>query len=379
MRVAILLRDLSNGGMQSSAMKLVTGMPEISDVILLRDLIEYELPTGRFLHILGCDRMGGRIERLVCFSGAVKQLGNLLKLRQIDVILSFGFSMNVVAVFACRILRNRPAVICGIRNSSSEYRENGSRWSLLPWLVPLTSRWADGLIANSRALKAELIHNGIPAEKVAVVHNGYDLDAIRNLAGDSTREQCVQSENLPVIVFVGRFSLQKNLPLLLNAFHLVLHKIPAKLVMVGDGEESGNVRRMISRLGIEDRVQCVGKKNNPYSYMRGASLLVLSSVFEGFPNVLIEAMACGTPVVAVDCPHGPAEILSGGGGILVPFGSAEALAAAIVKVFETPGLRDELSKNAIRRAGDFDIAAMVSNTRNAMRLFTGVCSGMVSS
>lgn len=366
MRTAILLRDLSNGGIQASAMKLISRMPEISDVFILEDRNEYELPCNTSLHVLNQHRFGGRLSRIWRYLSSAVRLAFLLKKNKVDVVMSFGFSMNTLAVLSVRLLMRRPKVICGIRNSSSEYRDHANRWSLLPWLVPITSRWADVLVANSDALRSELLASGIAPEKVLVIHNGYDLKQVQAQAETPQTADIHINNSIPTVVFVGRLSAQKNIPLLLNAFRLVLQATPAKLVMVGDGEERENVVRMIQHLELAPHVDCVGKQGNPYPYMKTATVLALSSSFEGFPNVLVEAMACGTPVVAVNCPHGPEEILSEGGGLLVPANNPVALAEALVNVLRDPALRERLHSEALKRAADFDISMMISRTRSAL-------------
>jgi len=125
-----------------------------------------------------------------------------------------------------------------------------------------------------------------------------------------------------------------------------------RLLILGEGEDKFKLRILIEKYGIEECVQLLGFINNPYPYLKRADAFVLSSKWEGFPNALLEALACGTPVVATDCPSGPAEMLENGKyGPLVPVGAAEAMAEAINLVIENPISSEAL----IQRAKDFSV------------------------
>ncbi len=151
----------------------------------------------------------------------------------------------------------------------------------------------------------------------------------------------------PVVMGVGRLSRIKNFPLLVRAFARVRQRMPLRLLILGDGKQRGELLRLAARLGVADDVALPGFVLNPYVYMRRAGLFVLSSLWEGFGNVLVEAMACGTPVVATDCPSGPAEILGGGKyGPLVPIGNDVVLAEAIEETLRSPLSEEVLKEGA---------------------------------
>lgn len=141
----------------------------------------------------------------------------------------------------------------------------------------------------------------------------------------------------PVILAVGRLQRQKDFPTLIRAFARLRQQRPCRLLILGEGSGRPGLERLLRELGLEQAVALPGFVANPYPYMARASLLVLSSAWEGSPNVLTEAMALGTPVVATDCPSGPAEILQQGRfGPLAPVGDAEALAAAMAATLDAP-------------------------------------------
>lgn len=165
------------------------------------------------------------------------------------------------------------------------------------------------------------------------------------------------TDSIPNIITVGRLAYQKDHVTLLRAFALALRRVQARLVLVGQGPLHGELVTLAEELGISDKVLFAGWQENPFAWMANADLFVLSSRFEGFGNVVIEAMACGLPVVSTDCPSGPNEILANGdAGILVPVGDVHALADAICLVLENSELREQLADKSKRRAPEFDIS-----------------------
>ena len=136
---------------------------------------------------------------------------------------------------------------------------------------------------------------------------------------------------------VGRLTAQKDLATLIRAFPIVRREIPARLLILGEGKDRQSLEELVASLDLSGEVALPGAVPNAMAYMKRAAVLALSSRWEGFPGVLIEALAVGTPVVSTDCPSGPAEILDGGRfGPLVPVGDAEALVAAILKTLDEP-------------------------------------------
>jgi glycosyltransferase involved in cell wall biosynthesis len=152
----------------------------------------------------------------------------------------------------------------------------------------------------------------------------------------------------------GRLTPQKGFADLIDAFTRVRAVLPASLWIVGEGEERGRLERQIRRLGLTDSVRLLGFRRNPYQYLAAADVFALSSRYEGFGNVVVEAMACNTPVVATDCPYGPAEIISDGlNGVLTPPADAEALSQAIIRVLKDPSLQRRLAERGRIRSQDF--------------------------
>ncbi len=163
----------------------------------------------------------------------------------------------------------------------------------------------------------------------------------------------------PVVVAAGRLTYQKSFADLVEAFALVRARVDAELWILGEGPERGAIEARVRQLGLGDAVRLLGFRDNPQAFFGRATVFALSSRYEGFGNVIVEALACGTPVVATDCPHGPAEILGGErGGLLVPVGDPGAMADALVRVLVDADLRRRLAAAGRVRAGDFTAAAI---------------------
>lgn len=194
---------------------------------------------------------------------------------------------------------------------------------------------ADGIVAVSHQVAADLCRELVLNEDcVRVIHNPIVTPDFEDLIS----RQCQwpwPNDGIPVIVFVGRLSHGKRIDLLLAAYRNVRRDMPVRLLMVGSGPLRRWLEREAVQHGFRDDCALTGFVENVLPLIRQSHVLVLPSDYEGFGNVLVEAMACGTQVVATDCPHGPSEILdSGTYGQLVPTGDAVALEAAIRAVLE---------------------------------------------
>lgn len=158
---------------------------------------------------------------------------------------------------------------------------------------------------------------------------------------------------MQVLVTAGRFVAEKDFPTLLRAFAILRARRPLGLLILGDGDLRTQLVELANDLGISRDIAMPGFAGNPFAYLARGDVFVLSSISEGLPTVLVEAMACGTPVVSTDCQSGPAEILDGGRyGPLVPVGDAEALAAAIESELDHPTDADMLKARARQFSGE---------------------------
>ena len=208
--------------------------------------------------------------------------------------------------------------------------------------------YADSVVGVSHGVSTEFAKiTGLKCGQPQVIYNPVVSENIEHRSREPANHPWLDSPELPVILAIGKLNKRKNFPLLLAAFARLLTHRPARLLVLGDGRMKPKLLALTKRLGIEESVDFPGFKENPFAFLAKADLFVLSSRHEALPTVLIEAMACGCPVVSTDCPFGPREILEEGRfGPLVPVGDSEALAAAMVRVLDAPPSRNVLRERA---------------------------------
>jgi glycosyltransferase involved in cell wall biosynthesis len=202
---------------------------------------------------------------------------------------------------------------------------------VVPHLVKRFYPWADVVAGNSQGVAEDLRRvTGLPRERVRILHNPVVTPELQEKARLPVNHPWFGAGQPPVVLAVGRLTKQKDFPTLIRAFARVRQSRPARLIILGEGPDYAQLEALVCELGLKKDVALPGFVENPYAFMSRASLYVLSSRWEGLPTVLIEALYCGPPVVATDCPSGPKEILADGRhGALVPVGDVEALAEAI--------------------------------------------------
>jgi glycosyltransferase involved in cell wall biosynthesis len=222
-------------------------------------------------------------------------------------------------------------------------------------------RFADAIITTSKGVADDLVAQfGVPRRHIRIVHNPVDLPAIAKAAAEPLDPAHERLWSHPVIVAAGRLADAKNYPLLIDALAEVRRAVPARLFILGEGEREGALREQIARLGLDDAVVLCGFQRNPWKYIARADVFALSSRYEGFGNVLVEAMACGVPVVATASP-GTREIVTvGADGLLVDRHEPDALAAALQRVLLDASLRERLSQGARANAQRFALPAIAA-------------------
>jgi len=232
----------------------------------------------------------------------------------------------------------------------------------MPLLGKLIYPFADAIICVSQGIADDLLKMFNHPDKVTVIYNPVVNEKMHLLADEPVDHPWFLHANTPIILAAGRLVECKDYPTLLKAFALVLEKQSAYLVILGRGPEEQKLKKLSEELGVADKAAFLGFQENPFKYMKRSSVFVLSSLQEGFGNAIIEAMACGVPVVSTDCPTGPKEIIENNkNGILVKMGGTTLLAKALLNVINNSVLQEQLSIEGKKRAQDFSIASSMKN------------------
>jgi len=192
---------------------------------------------------------------------------------------------------------------------------------------------ANGIIANSSDVGASLKQkNWLPANRIYVIDNPVLTRSFFAKAALPVNDSWLSTSDVPLIVTIGRLQKMKAHEMLINAFNIVKKQVNCRLMIIGEGEEQQALENLIDRLDLRSSVRLAGGMENPYPYLRAAELFVLTSVYEGFGNVLVEALSQGKKIVSTSCVGGPAYILNHGEyGTLVPVGDTEVLAQAMLE------------------------------------------------
>jgi glycosyltransferase involved in cell wall biosynthesis len=278
-----------------------------------------------------------------------------LKSERPDALFSAKTPCNLVALWAKRLSGGSTRVVVSERSSLSPIVQSKKewRWRFVPPIMGRVYPWADGIVSVSNGVGDDVsLLTGIPRERITTIYNPIMANKILEESHSPLDHPWFVPDATPVILSVGRLVPQKDFPCLLRAFRLVRSSRKIRLVILGEGRLRGELEALATTLGISQDVSMPGFTENPYAFMARASVLALSSAWEGFGNVIGEALACGCPIVSTDCPSGPAELLKNGAyGTLVPVGNDKAMADAILAVLDKPPDRAHLRA----RASEFNI------------------------
>lgn len=361
-KVLVFTTALGGGGAESHALRVMNHLdrsrwqPSLAvtrtggsyERFLAPDVRVFDVSVGRVRSTTG---------RLLV---SVALLRRLLARERPELVLAVMDLPALAALAAVAGMADAPPVVACVQVPplQSYQRSKLGRGVVLPGIRRLFPR-AAGVISLSHGVADELARiEPRLRDLTTVIHNACVDERNATPVLDTSG---VPEVSAPVVVAAGRLQPEKGYGDLLDAFAIVRARREAELWILGEGPERAAIEARIVRLGLERSVRLLGFRHNPEAFMRRATVFALSSLFEGFGNVIVEALAVGTPVVATDCPYGPGEILQHErSGLLVPTRSPEALAEALDRVLADPGLRERLSQAGKARAQDFTAEAIAA-------------------
>ncbi len=297
-------------------------------------LINLETPTGSFLR-----KIKNTIYRVVKLKRLVRKISP-------DFIVSFMGNLQPILTFE--------PVIVSIRNNPDIFPLQEKLCLSTIYKLPNVKK----IITCSSGIEKKL-NNNYKLKNTKTIHNPIDLKLIN--------QKLIASKpfEFDYILAIGRLSRQKGFDILIRSFAKSDLKNRIKLVILGEGEERGNLEKLITKLSLRNQVLLFGKVDNPFIYMKYTKFFISSSRYEGFGNVLLEALACGTPVIATDCESGPSEIVENGeNGLLVPVADEEALKAAMEKLFYDRELYKKIKANTRKSIEKYNITNIIKDWLN---------------
>ncbi|MGD9706809.1 MAG: glycosyltransferase [Candidatus Delongbacteria bacterium] len=375
--IAFILPALDRGGVSSAAVSLINKLDDTSYnkfLILYDGTVNDYKPECEMID-LGTPKRNCKILKIISQIKRHSRLKKIKKEKDIDISISFKDNPNLTSLFS----KQNDRIIMTVHTTPSrDYK--GIKGDIYKYLIRKYFERADRIVTVSDGIKNDLILNyGLDKDKIQTIYNFVDTGMIKTLALEPVEDELKDLfYGGQTVITVGRLSEAKGQQHLIRAFSSVVKEAPdSKLIIVGDGERRQYLEALVRDLGLTDRVFLTGSRDDPYKYMKNSDIFVLSSVYEGFGIVIIEAMACGLPVISSDCPSGPAEILSGGCGVLVPVPDGKMYSASdpltdeekilskeIVSMLKDENERLRLGLLSFKRSEDFSAGSIVPQWEN---------------
>jgi glycosyltransferase involved in cell wall biosynthesis len=360
-KICFVLPSLHGGGAERAAVNILNGLdPARWDRSMY--LFSREGPYLNALDGSIALASGSHASR----TGRWLDLRRFFRATRPELVVSFLSYFSVLS--AARSARIGARVVFNQQTPMSAFLTDADYKWRRPWhrrsfeiVTRLGYRFADLVVTTSKGVADDLIARfGVPPERIRVVHNPVDLVAVVRATEEPIDPVYDALWIHPVVVAAGRLAHAKNYPLLIDAMAALRKRVPARLFILGQGELDAELRRQIERSGLGDAVVLCGFQQNPWKYIARADVFAMTSRYEGFGNVLVEAMACGVPVVATSSP-GTREIVSvGSNGLLVDHHEPEAVAAALERILTDNALRQRLALAAKASAERFALPSIAA-------------------
>lgn len=371
MRLAFIINSLSGGGaervVQTLSNSLINKGHEIYIILLNDEEQIYKLDSKIKVITLKTSFVSKGIGKILFIPFQSLELFLLLKKLEIKNAISFLVRANLVFSFM-KFFSNFRVVISERNYSRKQYERKKFSNQIMNFMIKKLYFKADLIVPISNGIKKSLVKDyHLDESKIKVIHNPQDLEYINNYK--LSKIDFIFEKDHSYFITLGRLIEQKDHVSMIKAFKILKEKNSMiKLIILGDGPLKNNLQSLINDLGLENDIFLLGFIKNPFEYLKRSDVFVFSSKFEGFGNVLVEAMACGIPVISTNCPSGPSEILDDGKyGMLTEVEDYKDLAAKMVSMLNEETLTYYKNKS-IKRAKDFDVKII---EQEYLKLFEG--------
>ncbi len=363
-RIFFLIPVLKGGGAERNIINLIANMDtNVYELTIVAGNVggNLESELGSNVKLINLESSG--------FLQLFFKLSKLLKSKQPDILVSALPHINTLSMMVksfssikTKVILTEHTTISSLSSTARTLVKRLEARFILPPLMKMFYPSANKIICVSEGVKEDLLSIIGNVPSIQVIYNPVFSNAIDLLRKEPLGEdEQLFTKGSPVIIAVGRLIKAKDYPTLLKAFKLMLGSLTADLVILGEGPEDEYLKNLVTSLSLQNNVTFLGFKSNPYKYMARSSVFVLSSVREGFGNVIVEAMGCGVPVVATNCKSGPSEIINNNiNGLLVEPQNPKALADGITGILKDAALAQTLSVNGKERAAYFSIEKSVA-------------------
>lgn len=350
-KILFFLYNLAGGGAERTIINIINNLDQ--------DLFDIVLVIGTNKNNDYGDLINKNI-KLVCLNSSRLRF-SIFKLRKCilsekpDLLFSTMNAINIVMLLSKLLTFKKIPVI--VREANN--RTQSGKVSFINKVLTtfLYNRVATKVISLSEGVKKDLIDNfHVKESNINVIYNPVEVEKIQELSKEKVVDINIE-KNEKLIIAVGRLVEQKDHETLIKAFEMVNRVVKSKLIIIGKGPKERELKRLSKNLGVEGNVKFLGFKKNPYKYMRLADVLVLSSKWEGFGHVIVEAMSVGTPVISTNCNSGPGEIIGDDKyGLLVPVGNSKELANKLIELLNNQHKMNHYSHRGMERAKVFHAA-----------------------
>ncbi len=363
-KVIFVVPSLRGGGGERVAATLLESLQRSSSNIkLILVLFDVE-STGNLgpdidVRYLNVRKSWDIIYTIKKFFKVIFNLSRLFKNDSPCKILSFVDYSNVVSIIGNWLSGKKNRVIISVHNiPTAQMRECAPNlWEkIMGLLIKIFYNKADSIIAVSKHVCDDLVKNfKINKKRIHIINNPIDINRSNYLSNEEVAEEFF-NEDAPIILSVGRLSKEKGVEYLLKAFSLLKDRSNARLVILGEGKEEANLKKLSKELGIDKKVFFLGFKDNPYKYMKRSTIFVFPSLYESFGIAMVEAMSCGVPVIATKSYEGIENIIEHERtGLLVNVGDEHAIAESMLRLLDDDGLRRSLSKEAEKKLLNYSV------------------------